>query len=71
VRNLNGFHRFTTPNPASFHACQPPTSALAFDHPAFLNWRAARALVASSIQAQYKTSVAFCDNLSDFASRTG
>ncbi len=44
--------RFSTGKPASFHACHPPTSALAFFHPAFLNWSAARALVASSIQAQ-------------------
>jgi hypothetical protein len=44
--------RFSVGNPAFCHACHPPTSALAFVHPAFFNWSAARALVASSIQAQ-------------------
>jgi hypothetical protein len=44
--------RFSVGNPASFHACHPPTSALAFGHPAFFSCSAARALVASSIQAQ-------------------
>ncbi len=41
---------FTTCKPASFHAIQPPTSALAFLHPAFRSSRATRALVASSFQ---------------------
>jgi hypothetical protein len=42
----------STGKPDSSHAAQPPTSARALRHPAFLSLSAARALVASSIQAQ-------------------
>jgi hypothetical protein len=38
---------------ASFHACHPPFRALTFLNPLSNNIRAARALVASSCQAQY------------------
>jgi hypothetical protein len=42
----------STGNPAACHAFQPPARARARGQPAFLNSRAARALVASSAQAQ-------------------
>jgi hypothetical protein len=50
-------HFSTTGKPALFHANHPPSSALAFFHPARRSSRATRALVASSFQVQYSTSV--------------
>jgi len=42
----------STGMPESSHARHPPINARAFGQPAFLSESAARALVASSIQAQ-------------------
>ena len=48
----------STGKPDSSHAAHPPRSGRAFLQPAFFNWRATRALVASFFQAQKATSQA-------------
>ena len=44
--------------PASTSAAHPPVSAKAFGYPLLRSCRVTRTLVASSVQAQYTTSVA-------------
>lgn len=58
----------STAKPAFTQASQPPISATAFFHPAFLSSSATRELVASSSQAQKATSQASLGNCSRSAS---